>query len=72
MIKKIIFNFVRRYRHTPASRWAILVIDLFTLAVAFAITDLFRLRMSEYIDWPSLLIKFVAFAFLATLFYLII
>ena len=70
MIKKIIFNFVRRYRHTPASRWAILVIDLFTLAVAFAITDLFRLRMSEYIDWPSLLIKFVAFAFLATLFYL--
>lgn len=72
MIKKIIFNFVRRYRHTPASRWAILVIDLFTLAVAFAITDLFRLRMSEYIDWPSLLIKFVAFAILATLFYLII
>lgn len=72
MIKKIIFNFVRRYRHTPASRWAILVIDLFTLAVAFAITDLFRLRMSEYIDWPSLLIKFVAFALLATLFYLII
>ena len=72
MIKKIIFNFVRRYRHTPASRWAILVIDLFTLAAAFAITDLFRLRMSEYIDWPSLLIKFVAFAILATLFYLII
>ena len=72
MIKKIIFNFVRRYCHTPASRWAILVIDLFTLAVAFAITDLFRLRMSEYIDWPSLLIKFVAFAILATLFYLII
>lgn len=72
MIKKILFSFVRRYRHTPASRWAILVIDLFTLAVAFAITDLFRLRMSEYIDWPSLLIKFIAFAFLATLFYLII
>ena len=72
MIKKIIFNFVRRYRHTPASRWAILVIDIFTLAVAFAITDLFRLRMSEYIDWPSLLIKFVAFAILATLVYLTI
>ena len=70
MIKKFLFWFARRYRHAPVSRWAILFIDLFTLVVAFAVTDLFRLRMSELIDWPSLLVKLVAFMVLATLFYL--
>jgi hypothetical protein len=61
MIKKFLFWFAKRYRHAPVSRWAILFIDLFTLVVAFAVTDLFRLRMSELIDWPSLLVKLVAF-----------
>ena len=72
MIKKFLFWFAKRYRHAPVSRWAILFIDLFTLVVAFAVTDLFRLRMSELIDWPSLLVKLVAFMTLATLFYLAI
>ena len=72
MIKKFLFWFAKRYRHAPVSRWAILFIDLFTLVVAFAVTDLFRLRMSELIDWPSLLVKLVAFMVLATLFYLAI
>ena len=70
MIKKFLFWFARRYRHAPVSRWAILLIDLFTLVVAFAVTDLFRLRMAEHIDWPSLAVKLVAFMALATLFYL--
>ena len=72
MIKKFLFWFAKRYRHAPVSRWAILFIDLFTLVVAFAVTDLFRLRMSELIDWPSLLVKLVAFMTLASLFYLAI
>ena len=72
MLKRIVFNFVRRYRHNPASRWAILIIDLFTLAIAFAITDLFRLRNVEYLDWPSLLIKFIAFSVIATLCYVLV
>ena len=72
MIKKFLFWFAKRYRHAPVSRWAILFIDLFTLVVAFAVTDLFRLRMSGLIDWPSLLVKLVAFMVLATLFYLAI
>ena len=70
--KQIVFNFIRRYRRDPASRWTILVIDLFTLLVAFVVTDLFRLRMSDYIDWPSLIVKFCAFAVIATIFYLLI
>ena len=45
-------------------------IDLFTLVVAFAVTDMFRLRMAEHIDWPSLIVKLIAFMTLATLFYL--
>lgn len=72
MIKRFLFWFARRYRHNTASRWAILLIDLFTLVVAFAVTDLFRLRMVEQIDWPSLIVKLVAFMMLATICYLII
>ena len=47
-----------------------MLIDLFTLIVAFAVTDLFRLRMVEHFDWPSLIVKLIAFMTLATLFYL--
>ena len=72
MIKKLLFRIVRRYRYTTASRWAIYAIDLFTLLVAFALTDLFRLRGAAHIDWPSLVAKFVIFAFVATVCYLII
>ena len=72
LFKQIAFNFIRRYRRNPASRWTILVIDLFALLVAFAVTDLFRLRMSDYIDWPSLIFKYCFFGVIATIFYLII
>ena len=72
LFKHIAFNFIRRYRRNPASRWTILVIDLFALLVAFAVTDLFRLRMSDYIDWPSLIFKYCFFGVIATIFYLII
>ncbi len=71
-IKLIVINFIRRYRRNPASRWTILIIDLFTLVVAFAITDLFRLRTAGYIDWPSLIVKMCAFGVLAVVFYLLI
>ncbi len=71
-IKLFTISFIRRYRNNPASRWTIFIIDLFTLIAAFAITDLFRLRMASFIDWPSLLIKLFAFSILATFFYLVI
>ena len=45
-------------------------IDLCSLIVAFTVTDLFRLRMVEHLDWPSLIVKLIAFMTLATLFYL--
>ena len=72
MIKKFLFWFARKYRHNTASRWLILLIDLFTLVVAFAVTDMFRLRMAEHIDWPSLIVKLLAFMMLATICYLFI
>ena len=72
LFKHFAFNFIRRYRRNPASRWTILVIDLFALLVAFAVTDLFRLRMSDFIDWPSLIFKYCFFGVIATIFYLII
>ena len=72
IMRKIILWFLHKYRHVTASRWIILAIDLFTLIVAFAVTDLFRLRMCNHIDWPSLIVKLCAFLALATVCYIII
>lgn len=69
MIKEIAFLFTHKYRHTPASRWMILAIDISSLIVAFAVTDLFRLRLAAYIDWTSLIVKLCAFIALASICY---
>ena len=69
LFKRLLFWFAKKYRHTTASRWAILSIDIITLIAAFAVTDLFRLRMMSHIDWPSLVVKLCAFIVLASLCY---
>ena len=72
MIKKFVYWFLRKYRHTTASRWLILAIDIFTLILAFTVTDLLRLRMMAHIDWPSLAVKLGAFIALASACYMIV
>lgn len=72
MIKKLLVGFISKYRHTVASKWIILIIDLFTLAMSFAITECIRLRLVPSIDWGAVLVKFGIFAILATLFYVAI
>jgi FlaA1/EpsC-like NDP-sugar epimerase len=69
-MKKLIYWFLRKYRHVTASRWIILAIDLFTLVVAFAVTDFLRLRTTVHIDWPALIVKLAAFIALATACYI--
>ncbi len=71
-VRNIVSNLILRYRHMPASRWTILIIDLFTLVVAFAVTDLFRLRSAAFIDWPSLVVKLCAFGLIATVCYILV
>ena len=71
MFKKILFAFARRYRHSTASRWAVLFIDIFTLAAAFAIAETLRLyNHTSPADWPSMVVKFAIFAVLSTLCYI--
>lgn len=72
MLKKYIVGFISKYRHTVASKWIILLIDLFTLAASFALTECFRLRLLPSIDWPAILVKLGIFFVLATLFYVAI
>ena len=69
MIKKFVYWFLRKYRYTTASRWAVLAIDIFLLIVAFAISDLLRLRLMPHIDWPALIVKLCAFIVLASICY---
>ncbi len=69
-IRRLILSFGHKYRHTTASRWLILAIDLFSLTLAFAVTSLFRLRMVELPDWPALIVKLAAFLVISTLCYI--
>ena len=69
MMKKLFFWFARKYRHATASRWLILAIDLFTLIFAFAVTEVFRLRLVPHLDWLSLTVKLIAFLALAAVCY---
>ena len=58
MLKRLLFWFAKRYRHTPASKWLILLIDLFMLVVAFAIAFAFRVHNTDfYFNWGLTLIK---------------
>lgn len=70
MMKNFFFWFAKKYRHATVSRWAIMAIDIFTLLVAFAISNLFRLHGTGVIMWPQLVAQFVAFALLSTVCYI--
>lgn len=70
MMKNFFFWFARKYRHATVSRWAIMAIDIFTLLVAFAISNLFRLHGTGVIMWSQLVAQFVAFALLSTVCYI--
>ena len=71
MFKKLFFLFAKRYRHSTASRWAVLFIDLCTLAVAFGITEMFRqYNNSAPIDWSEVIGKYLILAILATICYI--
>lgn len=69
MIKRALIRFISKYRHSVASKWMILFIDLFTLAVAFAVVNFIRLRLAETVDWGALLVKLFALVLLSTLWY---
>ena len=69
-IRRLILYFGHKYRHTTASRWLILAIDLFSLTLAFAVTSLFRLRVVELPNWPALIVKLAAFIVISTLCYI--
>ncbi|MCQ2274304.1 MAG: polysaccharide biosynthesis protein [Bacteroidales bacterium] len=72
MMKKLLHWALGKYTTQTASRWSVLAIDLITLVIAFAITDLFRLRYGHISDWTPLFVKLAAFIAIATLFYIIV
>ncbi len=71
MFKRLLFLFAKRYRHTTASRWIILVIDLITLAVAFGITEVFRNHNNSLpIEWVEVIGKYLILATLSIFCYI--
>lgn len=72
MIRNLFHCILSKYANKPIPRWAILIVDIFTLLCAFAVTDLFRLRYAHITDWHPLIIKAIYFSLLATGCYLIV
>ena len=54
MIKKLLFSLTKRYRHSTVPKWAILLLDIFMLLVAFVVAELFRYWHTSNVDYPSL------------------
>lgn len=74
MIKQRLIAFLKRYRHTTASRWAVLVIDLCTLLVAYAIAATFYCYRMEQMHAAipttiSILVQYLVYGLVAGVFY---
>lgn len=64
-IKNLIIFFLGKYRHTTASRWAILGLDLCAMVVAFAVTELFRHHGAADYSIGHAIVKIAIFVLLA-------
>lgn len=69
-LQRMLHWYLNKFGTKIASRWAVLAIDLVSLVVCFAATEVFRLRGTHGIDWPPLFVKVVIIAIIATLGYL--
>ena len=67
--QRLLRSLLYRYRNNMAPRWAVLFIDIVSLAVAFAVANIIRLRTSTLVDWPSLFVEFASFCVVSTICY---
>ena len=53
---KIFYAIAKRYRHSPVSRWIVLVADMMSLVLSFAIAAVFALHDQGWqIEWVPLM-----------------
>ena len=72
MIKKIFFKLAKRYRHSTVPKWAILLIDIFMLVVAFAIAEVFNYWHTSNIVYSLLWFKLMYIIIATTLSFYIV
>ncbi|MBR3958562.1 MAG: polysaccharide biosynthesis protein [Bacteroidales bacterium] len=70
MFKKLFFKIVKRFRHSAAPGWIMLLIDIFLFVVAFIVAEAFASRTLAGLTFRTLLFKFIVTATVTVLFFL--
>ena len=71
MFKKIFYKLVKRYRHSTAPGWMILVLDMLLFTMAFIVAEVFAARSFAGFSFQSALIKYIVVACITLITFLI-
>ncbi len=70
MFKKLFFKIVKRFRHSAAPGWIMLLIDIFLFVVAFIVAEAFASRTLAGLTLRALMFKFLVTGAVTVLFFL--
>ena len=71
IFKKLSFDMVRRYRHSPVSQWVILALDVMLFVFSFVVAEAFLYFNNAVYDigWNSEMVKFICALVLTVFFF---
>lgn len=59
MFRKILFNLVKRFRHSTIPGWIILMMDVLLFVVAFIVAEIFSWRFGGYLTWKAVWVNLI-------------
>ena len=71
MFKKLFFKLVKRYRHSTAPGWIILLLDMMLFTMAFIVAEVFAARSFAGFSFQSALVKYIVVACITLITFLI-
>lgn len=71
MFNKLFFKLVKRFRHSTAPGWIVLMIDMLLFVLAFIVAEAFAVRSFAGLSFKALAVKFIVSAALTLLSFLL-
>lgn len=72
MFNKFFFNLVKRFRHSAAPGWVVLIMDMLLFTVAFLVAEAFALRSFTGLTLRSILFKYICAAAITMFFFMLL
>ena len=69
MFKKLLYNLVKRYRHSTVPQWIMLAFDMLLFLVAFVVAELFSWRFEGHLTWNVVWINLCFTLFITIVFF---